>query len=513
MTARVWYTMCGTLRRRLVVLVLVSVLGGPLVSSCAPSDPDATVIRGVSVIDVESGTASPPWTLVVSGNRIVDAGPVADVRAPRGATVIEAEGLYAMPGLWDMHVHVLQDGVYERMFPMFIANGVTGVRDMNGPMPLADIHALRGRVLAGEVLGPRFLAPGPLLDGPGRGPDALGPMVRWVDTPEKARDTVRALAARGADFIKPYNRLTPELYEAVVDEARTIGIPVMGHVPLGVDAMVASEAGQASMEHLQGILEGTSTAGPALTAAMVQYIETVNAGRPLPPEVIRGVVGGRRAIVGTHDPGLAAALYASFVRNGNWQCVTLVSNRMANLIDVAEERAAYEADPRLRFIPEGAREEMTGVSFARGFGNPEEDFYRRRWAEVLNVVGEMYRAGVPILAGTDTGAAYTFAGFSLHDELALLVEAGLPPAGALRAATLGPAELLGATDSLGTVGAGKVADIVLLEANPLEDIANTRQIRAVIANGRIVDRPALDGLLAEAEAFAASEQATAGAVR
>lgn len=153
------------------------------------------------------------------------------------------------------------------------------------------------------------------------------------------------------------------------------------------------------------------------------------------------------------------------------------------------------------------------MSFAGAFGNAGEAFHRQRWAVLLGVVGEMYRAGVPILAGTDAGAAYTYAGFSLHDELGLLVDAGLTPAAALRAATLGPAELLGATDSLGTIGAGKLADLVLLEANPLEDIANTRRIHAVIANGRTFDRAALDSLLDEAEAFAASDRASAGAVR
>lgn len=461
------------------------------------------VVRDVAVIDVATGTVLADRTVVVEGNRIVSI--ERDVVPTPGAAaapmVVDGKGKFLVPGLWDMHVHVLDEALVERAFAMLVANGVTGVRDMNGPMPLSEIRTLRERTLGGDILGPRFVAPGPLLDGPGRGPDALGPRVRWVDTPEKARDSVRSLAAQGADFIKPYNRLTPELYEAMMDEARAVGIPVMGHVPLSVDPFAASEAGQASMEHAQGVLEAGSTEGRRLLESTRRYIAPTLEGKPLRMSEAATLLEARRAVVDTYDPGLAARLYASFVRNRNWHCVTLVSNRVFHLIDFDDEA---RHDPRLRFVPPETRDRWAEASYSRAFGNPGEEFMRRRWERTKSVVGEMHRAGVRILAGSDTGAEYIYPGFSLHDELELLVEAGLSPAAALRAATLGPAEFLGAADSLGTVEAGQIADLVLLDANPLEEIGNTREIAAVVANGRYLDRAALDSLLAHAEALAAA---------
>ncbi len=480
-------------------------------SSLQPS----LVVRDVAIVDVASGTLLEGRTVAVEGNRIVSissrvaTGPVrvqaglvesphAEVAA--GAAVIDGAGMFLIPGLWDMHVHVLDEALVERAFAMLLANGVTGVRDMNGPMPLSEIRRLRASVASGEVLGPRFISPGPLLDGPGRGTDALGPRVRWVDTPQKARDSVRSLAAQGADFIKPYNRLTPELYAALMDEARIVGIPVMGHVPLSVDPFAASEAGQASMEHVQGVMEAASTAGGRLLESTRRYIEPTLEGKPPRVSEAPALIEARRAVVDSYDPALAARLYASFVRNRNWHCVTLVSNRVLHLIDLDDE---LRRDSRLRFVPQETRDGWAGASYSRAFGNPGEAFMRRRWERKKSLVGEMYRSGVRILAGSDTGAEYIYPGFSLHDELELLVEAGLSAAAALRAATLGPAEFLGAADSLGTVEPGKVADLVLLDANPLDEIANTKSITGVVANGRYLDRAALDSLLARAEVLAA----------
>ncbi len=497
------------------VIALVGVAASAIVINGAPAPSAETdsgdgsrraslVVRDVAVIDVVTGALLEDRTVTVEGNRIVsvERGVVATSPGPGASpVVVDGRGKFLLPGLWDMHVHVLDEALVERAFAMLLANGVTGVRDMNGPMPLPEIRVLRERVLGGEVLGPRFVAPGPLLDGPGRGPDALGPRVRWVDTPEKARDSVRSLAARGADFIKPYNRLTPELYEAMIDEARALGIPVMGHVPLSVDPFAASEAGHASMEHVQGVLEAASTEGRRLLESTRRYIEPTLEGKPPRVSEAPALIEARRAVVDSHDPGLAARLYASFVRNRNWHCVTLVSNRVLHLVHLDDD---LRHDPRLRFVPQETRDGWAEASYAGAFGNPGEEFMRRRWERKKSVVGEMHSAGVRILAGSDTGAEYVYPGFSLHDELGLLVEAGLTTAAALRAATLGPAEFLGAADSLGAVEPGKVADLVLLDANPLDDIANTKQISGVVANGRYLGRTALDSLLARAEALAAA---------
>lgn len=481
-----------------ILAIVAGALGGYAAVACAPAVPHATlVIQDVTVVDVERGSLREGLTVAISENRIAAIG--RRVSTGPSAVVVDGSGRFLIPGLWDMHVHILQPGVLEITSRMLVANGVTGVRDMNGPMPLREIQMLRARVLAGDTLGPRFVSPGPLLDGPGRGPDAIGPMVRWVDTPENARDSVRSLARQGADFIKVYNRITPDLFDAIMDESRSVGIPVAGHVPLTVDPVVAAEAGQASMEHGYRLLEGASTEGEALRLATLALLDRRNSDPAPTPEQIERVLGGRRSVVDTYDRARAAELFAAFVRHGTWQCVTLVSDLMSHTVDFDE---SFERDARMRFVPASTQETWASTSYLSVFGDSTEAFFRRRWTLLLGAVGEMHRAGVGILAGSDQGAPYIYAGFSLHDELELLVEAGLSPLDALRTATLNPAQFLGVHDSLGTVEPGQIADLVLLEANPLEDIGSTRRIAGVVLNGRFLDRAELSTLLDEAESLA-----------
>ena len=484
-------------------LAAVAALAAPLAAGSGPTDVQepTLAITGVTVIPMDGRPPRSGVTVLVSEGRIsaIVASEAAEI--PAGATVIDGTGKFLIPGLWDMHVHVFEEESPERRFSMLVANGVTGVRDMNGPLLLEEIHALREQVERGEVLGPRFVAPGPLVDGPGRPPSALGPRVVSVATPEEARDTVRALAARGADFIKVYNRLTPELYEAILDEAKRIGISVAGHVPLTVSPIAASDAGQRSMEHMRGVLEGASPEGERLRLATLALLTNTPLSENPTQSAAAAVLEGRRNLADTYDPVLAAELYARFARNGNWHCPTLVSNRFVLLGEL--ERESFTSDPRLEYVSAETRESWAGASYLRGLGNPTPEQRRKRFRLQQEAVAEMYRAGVGVIAGTDVGAPYTYAGFSIHDELQLMVEGGLTPAEALGTATRDPAEFLGWGAELGTVEEGKIADLVLLDANPLEEVGSTRAIAAVVLNGRYLDREALDGLLERARELAA----------
>jgi imidazolonepropionase-like amidohydrolase len=404
-------------------------------------------ITHITVIDAGAGLARPRMTVIVRGDRITAAG--TRVRAPRGLRVVDGRGKYLIPGLWDMHVHLranfdlaVPDASGRTFYaPHFVANGITGVRSMWDSA--ADIRRLREAMAAGEVAGPRIVSSGNMLDGP----RPFVPGAIACATPEQGRQAVRRLKAEGSDFIKVYSWLPRDVYFAIVKEAASLGLSVAGHLPNSVTASEASDAGQKSMEHLMGI--------------------------PL--------------------AGDSQALFATFVRNGTWQTPTLTALRSV----------AYFGDPQLANPQQMADLPPALAQFWKsggpGMARVQDATTRKREFErQLEFVGAMHRAGVKILAGTDTPNPYVFPGSSLHDELELLVRAGLTPAEALRAATVGAAEYLGLADRLGAVEPGKLADLVLLDANPLDDVANTRRIHAVVLGGKLHPKADLERMLTEA---------------
>ena len=458
--------------------VLCSILLAAASTSASPRAP-ALVLEGVTVIDVESGRADPGLTVVVEGERITAVGKRPALRTPAGARIVAASGGVLIPGLWDMHVHVAFGdwfpGAKDIALPLFIANGVTGIRDMGGE--LETLLGWRKEIEQGTLVGPRMVVSGPMLDGPKpRFPSSVA-----VATPDDGRRAVRDLSRRGADFIKLQSLIPRDAVFAIADEARKVGIPFAGHVPDAVRAAEASDAGEKSFEHLIGIFEGSS---------------------PREDEFLRGEKSVGRFLQ-SYDQTRFESLVALLARNRTWQCPTLVWEHGGNLI---EERDLAH-DPLAKYAPaswkNGAWKRFTDQ--ITGEFNVDDLPTRRKFvAKELEVVRALHRAGVPFLAGTDTAAGvYVFPGFSLHDELALLVKAGFTPLEALRTATLLPATYLSRTDRHGLVREGKVADLVLLDANPLEDIANTRKIHAVVANGRYFSRIDLDALLRGVEERAA----------
>jgi imidazolonepropionase-like amidohydrolase len=454
----------------------------------AQSD-SAIVIRNVTVIDVESGQRRPGLTVVVSGNRIASVGNLTSGQIPANAKMVDGSGKFLIPGLWDFHVHTAYPGLFSMMSPLYIANGITGVREMFGIS--AGVNAWRGAVASGTLPGPRIYAAGHILDGP----KPIWPGSASAATPDDGRRLVDSLKGAGADFIKVYSLLPRDVFLAIAEQAKAKNIPFAGHVPEAVDYREASNAGQHTMEHLTGMPIACSSREAEFRAARAAALGDQQAWRRVAAE--QGV-----PIRESYDSKKCAELFALLKKNMSWQVPTLTVNRnMAYLDD-----STMASDPRLKYIPK----------FLSSTWNPKTDFRLKdrtpaQWQSAkktydlqVRMVGEMYKAGVPILAGTDVLNPYCLPGFSLHDELAYLVGAGLTPLDAIRSATINPARFLGGADTLGTVAANKVADLLLLDGDPLVDIRNTSRINAVIANGRLYDRAALNALLSAAEKFAAS---------
>lgn len=468
----------------------------------AIQDPDTPVaITDVTVIDVARGAPMAAQTVVIRGGRIVAVGASSRVSTPAGARVIDGRGKFLIPGLWDFHVHATGP-VFEDLFqPLLVANGVTAVRDMWGQVPAA--RAARAKIARGELVGPRSVVAGNIVDGtPPIWPGSTG-----VGTPEDARRIVDSIAAAGGAFIKVYSRLDPEVFRAIAFRAKERGISFAGHIPTLVAAREASDLGQRTVEHLTNLLTDCSRDRDAIRTEVAAAVASPKRWDSA------GVLqrGQASRVLASHDPGRCRELARRFKANGTVMVPTMTVLRSVAYLDDSTLRD----DARLKYIP----------SWYSGRWDPRQDFRFRMltaddWAlrkrahtRQLEIIRLFREEGVTFLPGTDLANPYLYPGFSLHDELANFVAIGYSPAEALRAATLGPAEFLRATDSLGTVATGKLADLVLLDANPLVDIRNTTRIATVVADGRVYDRAALDVLLAEAEKRATAPPGGAPPVR
>jgi hypothetical protein len=468
-------------------LLVVLLLFTAQTLSAQPQQHASIAVRHVTVIDMTGAPAKPDMSVLISGNRIIAIGRTSRLRIPKQAQTIDGSGKFLIPGLWDMHVHFTE---VETTFPLFIANGVTGIRNMGGE--LNDLLGWRARVLAGTLIGPRVLTCGPIVDGPD--PAAHGPHV-VVSNPAEAKDTVVMLKQRGSDCVKVYDRLPRDLYFTIVAEANRQALPVVGHVPLSITSVEASDAGQKSIEHLGSILEGSSR-------IEAELIELERSSEPVtePSEFPRRIAARGTRMLNTYSEEKAGQVFLHLVRNRTFQVPTLETKWGQTFIDDLNKRA----DERLKYIRESQLQWWRPEKnfFAR-YRTPDYIVFRKRlWEKELSLVGAMHRAGVPFMTGTDLSGAYVFPGFSVHHELELFVQAGFTPLEALQAATRNPAIYLGELSSSGTIEKGKIANLVLLDANPLVDIRNTQRIQAVFLNGKYLSRSDLDHLLAKAEAAA-----------
>ncbi|MGH7451444.1 MAG: amidohydrolase family protein [bacterium] len=439
----------------------------------------------VTVIDATSAPAQLDMTVVITGNRITALGKTGKVKIPQDAQVIDAAGKFLIPGLWDMHAH----WNLKEYLPLFIANGVTGARIMWGRLAH---HAWRKEIASGALLGPRLIIASPIIDGP----NPIWPGSVAVSNAAEARQAVIDAKQNGADFIKVYSLLSREAYFAIVDEAKKHGLPIAGHVPETVSTLEAAEAGQKSIEHLEGILLACSSREAEWRKEIIDAQAKSDSAEYDFAEFIRDEA--KRA--SEYSEQKATTLFGRFVKNGTWQCPTLTVLHSEAFLD--DEN--FRNDARLKFMPKSIKASWDPKSDPELANTSAEDYAtaKKVYQKSVEITGAMKRAGVGILAGTDVLNPYCFPGFSMHDELALLVQAGLTPMEALQAATLNPAKYFGIQDSLGTITTGNIADLVLLEANPLADINNTKSLAAVVVNGKLFPKLALQEMLVNIEKIA-----------
>lgn len=493
-------------------LAVALLLALPSLAAAQPKAPTPLAITGVTVIDCTGAAPQPDMTVVVTGDRISNIGKAGKVAIPEGAQVVKADGKFLIPGLWDMHAHI------EREFlPQFVAHGVTGVRHMfsrpGAPgFPSPNVREWQKEIEAGKIVGPRIVATTRMLDGlNGKAPVIPGSAVA-VRTAAEARAAVAQLKKDGEGFVKVYPFLSPEAFFAILDEAAKgpTNLVVAGHVPHAVSAADASDRGMKCFEHCYGVLFSCSKDEARLRKELVAIMAEGGMVR----DTLDAAAAWRLQVkaLDSYDEATAAALFKKFVKNETWQVPTLVTRRVwASLNDpkFTDDPRKKTLLPRMRFAW-GAIDSTATVT-VRLFGavvkvkETEKRFpilgiwltardieqQRILFEGHLKLVGAMHKAGVKLLAGTDTPVPYCFPGSGVHDELELFVKAGLTPAEALQTATRNPAEYFDRLKDSGTVERGKLADLVLLDASPLNNITNVRKIHAVVQNGRLFEKPAL----------------------
>lgn len=446
------------------------------VNSATPADRPASAgnhtSTGVSVVDVEQETILADQTVVIEDGLIQAVSPRADLATPRGSHVIDGRGLYLMPGLVDAHVHFFDPPVFGRAM---IANGVLLARDMG--QPTEQVLKLRAALNGGELLGPEMVATGSMLD---RYPPVIPAISLGLTTPEAGRNAVRQQAAAGVDQIKVYSRLNKDVFLAIVDEALQAGLKVVGHVPDAITIEDAAAAGLNSSEHPFGfekvivrLLGGsarTTYAGMGSEASILQRLDEVN------PEELDDVYQQLRA-------------------SGLTVCPTVVTFQVGTNYE-----AILAGDyPASEYISPGI------LDLWRSQWASQDDLPDFIWQNWVRIVSQLNQAGVPLMVGTDLVAPGIIPGYSVHQEMEIWQEAGISPADILRSATLVPARFMGLADRLGAVAEGKDASLVLVTANPLDDIRNAQLIDGVFLCGQYYSRADLDRLLAEARQLAAPQ--------
>jgi hypothetical protein len=432
----------------------------------------ATVITHVTVIDVVSGSATPNQAVTIEGNRIARVFPSDNDAFPAGVTVVDATGKYIIPGLWDMHVHAFTSPesastvgarAVDVYLPQYLSWGVTGIRDLGGWIDTG--MTVRRRVRMHEIQGPRIVAAGALIGGANRWAPP-SPHAWVVTNSDSAAAKVDSLQRAGADFIKVHDFLTREVFFAVAAEARRLRLPLAGHLRPSVTLAEAVDAGQVGIEHVPIELV-VACAGGGSAEANAFYDQWINGGWPA---FIRATADLWNARNLTTCARALERMKRAGVRVTPTMVLRMQDSALAALVP------ATQLSPAAKTICSQNLQD---------WGSVPDSLRQRYYRVVAEIVGTIHRAGVPVLAGTDGPGGCLAAGWSLHKELENLVSAGFTPLEALRAATIEPARFLGVADSLGRVRAGMVADLVVLDANPLEDIRNTRRIAGVISDGRL----------------------------
>lgn len=435
------------------------------------------VIKGGTLVDVHTGRQINNSLIVVEGNRIKQVGRETEITVPPDAQIIDARNKWIIPGLMDMHAHI--SAFRNLPLELYLVNGVTTIRDPGGS--LTFMRLARQEIDSGKRPGPRLFFAGNILDGN----PPLWPDVSIIaDTPERAESAVNFLIDQGVDVIKVYNSITEPVLAAIIRTAHWRGIPVAGHVPRSITMTRAVELGMDCLEHIR------------ITGRELLPLEEANKIDFLPLVRREALLWQRFDL----DSDKMKKLVSFLVEKKVFLDPTLTIDELTALYLYQE----YAKDPNNRFLPRPANTEEREAA-PEVFRLPPElkDLSAAGFRKRLQFIGMCSRAGVQIIAGTDgVGAGKLLPGFGLQHELELLAQAGLTPIQVIQAATINAARALRKDKELGSIEAGKFADIVILNSSPLIDIRNTSRIDGVMIRGRLADRKALDEMLTQAEAAA-----------
>lgn len=463
-------------RLRLLVCLGLFTLGPPAQAAESAAPPSAYAFVNVTVIPMRTPGVLEKQTVIVKEGRIAKIGPVGAVEIDPGVTVIVGEHRYLLPGLTDMHVHIWD----ERELPLYVANGVTLVRNMWGQ---ASTLAMRERVMAGELIGPTIVTAGPLIDGE---PRIWGSSARAV-TPAEGEALVAEHKAAGYDFIKVYSNLRPEVFDAIAAAAKRQRIPFAGHVPESVPLEHALRSGMVSIEHLTGFMRATLADGLAMG---------VNGRSPEMLALGRRLQAGEISPAAVFDENKLQAMAQRARRFKVWNTPTLLVLKNTTLTG-AEAKAALARD-ELQYIPASMQ-----MNWGRASRSDADQSALQSLGGDANGkrVAALHRAGAGILVGTDAPNPHVIHGFAIHEELALLEQAGLTPFEVLKAATANAAEFLGTPAQFGSVTEGARADLLLVEADPLADLANLQHRAGVMLRGRWLPETQLQAMLKQVAAY------------
>ncbi len=442
------------------------------------------VINHVSVVDVVSGQVRPDQVVALRQGRIVQVKAAGDARYQARQT-IDGRGRYLLPGLWDMHVHFRGgdslSAANQKSLPLYLAHGVTTVRDAGGDLT-TSILAWRRAMTAGTLLGPRIFTSGPKIDGP----QAYWPGSLEVETPAQVSRALDSLQRLRVDYVKLYDsKISGAAYLNTIAQAEKRGLKTTGHMPISVTLGEAVRQGLDATEHLYYVLKACSGKEDSLTTLVRNSLPIA---KPL------GLFAIMPAVYDTYSPAAATRIFGLMASRGTAVVPTLFIGQTLNGLptnDHAQDTLRAYIDPKIQATY--ARR----LASARGQSAAAQAFSRKLEARFRSLVPQLQAAGVTILAGSDSGPfnSFVYPGASLQEEVVQLVQAGLTPAQALRAATINGARFMGVESRSGSIATGKDADLLLLTANPLQDIANIRKIAAVVSRGRVYSAPQLAALV------------------
>ncbi|MBL7851823.1 MAG: amidohydrolase family protein [Cyclobacteriaceae bacterium] len=479
--------------RSKITILATLLLAFLVITRCQPPGEmfeGAICIQNITTVDPTDGPRE-AQTVIIKDGKILRISPTAELRLSSKNQIVDGTGKFLIPGLWDAHVHFAYiEALAPRMFDLFLLYGITSVRDTGGEIMF--VKKWKDAALANPTDAPRVMIAGPLLDGmpnvydgsdPGHPPLSIG-----SGSVEALETLIHKLDSIGVDFLKAYEMLTPEQYYKLMEMAKRLGYKVTGHVPLSMDVIGASNAGLNSMEHMRNLEISCASNAEEL---LIQRHAMLKKGKNLPGGELRSSIHAaqREVAVNNYNEKKADEIIQVLLKNQTWQIPTLTLN-------TSQARPPYtrpEWQESFEYLPDTIRNQWKSYLEASS-KEPASPFRQAYSTWMMNMAGKIHKAGVPMMAGTDTPIAFLTPGLSLHEELVSLVEAGLSTQEALKAATINPAIYFGIENELGSIRETQWADLLILSANPLEDIRNTQRIDAVIKQGKFFGKSELDSI-------------------